>query len=347
MSLELILAGIMLVSLTFYALLGGADFGAGAWVLLARGPRGAAQEQLIARAIAPIWEANHVWLILVVTILFTAFPPAFATITTRLHIPLTFMLIGIVLRGAAFAFRSSAIEAEGGGGYREGRRWERLFAVASLLTPILLGVTIGAIASGSLRTEDTGFLDLFVWDWLAPFPIAVGFFALALFAFLAAVYLTVEAKDPHLQEDFRRRALASAGVVAILAVIVFVLSKRGAPGIPRDLSQSWWGWSLLLLAVIMALGAVFGLWRRRFVLARFLAAGEVVAILWGWALAQFPFLVEPTITIYNAAASPQTLRLLLVAIIAGVLLLFPSLYYLYRVFKRHALLPPSTSKADS
>jgi len=344
MSLELILAGIMLVSLTFYALLGGADFGAGAWALLARGPRGPAQEQLIARAIAPIWEANHVWLILVVTILFTAFPPAFATITTRLHMPLTLMLIGIVLRGAAFAFQISATEADGGG-YREGRRWERLFAVASLLTPILLGVTIGAIASGGIKEEDTGFLDRFVWDWLAPFPIAVGFFALALFAFLAAVYLTVEAKDPHLQEDFRRRALASAALVAILAVIVFVLSKRGAPGIPRDLSQSWWGWSLLPLAVILALGAVFGLWHRRFVLARLLAAGEVVAILWGWALTQFPFLVEPTITIYNAAASPQTLRLLLVAIIAGAVLLFPSLYYLFRVFKRHALLPPSTSKA--
>ena len=139
MSLEVMTTGIILASLTFYVLLGGADYGAGVWKLLARGSHGAAQRRLIEEAIGPIWEANHVWLILVITVLFTAFPAAFAVITTRLHIPLTLMLIGIVLRGAGFAFRGHDVPKHVMRPY-----WERTFAIASVITPVLLGVTIGA-----------------------------------------------------------------------------------------------------------------------------------------------------------------------------------------------------------
>lgn len=325
--LELILAGSIVVSLIFYALTGGADFGTGVWYWLAAGPRREAQRELIAKAIAPIWEANHVWLILVITVLFTAFPKAFALIGTRLHIPLTLMLIGIVLRGSAFAFRQNDVKAS-----RTHPFWDRIFAVSSVLTSVLLGITLGAIASG-LGTHDGSFTALFIRPWLAPFPLTVGLFALAVFAFLAAVYLTLETADPDLQEDFRRRALGSAVAVWILAILVLALSQTGAPEIRAGLAHQPWGWGVLFGAAILGLGAVYFLGIRRFSWARFCAAGQVTFILMGWALAQYPYLVEPDLTIWNAAAPPLTLRLLLVALLLGALLLFPSLYYLYRVFK--------------
>src|SRR5258708_26175 len=143
-SLELLLGGVMLVSLTFYVLLAGADYGGGVWDLLASGPRAKGQRELVAKAIAPIWEANHVWLILVVVILFTAFPPAYALISTSLHVALLLLLFGIVLRGSALIFRTNDTQAKW--------QWGRIFAMASLGTPILLGVVVGAISSGSIRT---------------------------------------------------------------------------------------------------------------------------------------------------------------------------------------------------
>ena len=331
MSLEILMAGIILVSLTFYVLLAGADYGAGVWALLARGSRAPRQRKLIDEAIGPIWEANHVWLILVVTVMFTAFPAAFAAITTRLHIPLTLLLIGVVLRGAGFAFHKYGI--------RQGEmrpHWAGIFAVASVITPVLLGTTIGSIASGALGGNERSFLAAFVWPWFAPFPLAVGLLTLVLFAFLAAVYLTREATDKQLQEDFRRRALLSSVMVGVLACAVFGLAAH-APQIRHELFRSVWGWSLILVTTVFASAAIFALWRRYFALARLCAAGEAVLILWGWAFAQFPFLVVPNITISNAAASPFTLRLLLVAILAGGAVLFPSLYYLFRVFKGRTL----------
>ena len=325
---EVLLAGAMLVALTFYALMGGADYGGGVWDLLASGSRAHEQRELIAEAIGPIWEANHVWLILVIVVLFTGFPPAFAAIATALHIPLALMLIGIVLRGSAFTFRKYDRRAD-----RVQRRWGSVFAVASLITPILLGVTVGAITSGRMTVAYGSAFERFVMPWLAPFPFAVGIFALALFAFLAAVYLTLETEDPHLREDFRRRALASAVIVGVMALVVFLLAWSGAPLVRRRLSASWWTWPLQIATGVAAIGAILALWFRRFRLARFCAAAQVSFILWGWGVAQFPYLVESDLTIYNASAPPMTLHLLFGALVAGALLLFPSFYYLFRVFK--------------
>jgi cytochrome d ubiquinol oxidase subunit II len=332
LSTEVVLAGAMMVSLTFYALLGGADFGGGVWDLVAAftkdGNRKRAQRELIAEAIGPVWEANHVWLILVIVLLFTCFPPVFSAISTALHIPLTLMLIGIVLRGSAFTFRSYGLHADDAQ-----RRWGRVFSVASVITPILLGVTVGAISSGRIQIKGGIVTAGFVRPWLAPFPFAVGLFALALFAFLAAVYLTVEARDESLREAFRRRALIAAVIVGALALAVFLLSSSGAPEIRRDLSESWWTWPLQIATAIAASGAISLLWVRKFKLARVFAAAQVALILWGWGAAMYPHLVMPQLTIQNAAAPATTLRLLVVALIAGSLLLFPSLYYLFRVFK--------------
>jgi cytochrome d ubiquinol oxidase subunit II len=329
-SLETAVAAVLFGGLTIYVLSGGADFGGGVWDLLARGPRRQAQRDLIARAIAPIWEANHVWLIFVIVLLFTGFPRAFAALSIALHVPLALLLLGIVMRGSAFVFRTYDVHPG-----RRVRHWAVLFAGASIVTPVMLGVIVGAVTSGTIRVDVptgrvlSGYLD----SWLGLYPLAVGLFALALFAFLAAVYLTLETDDPALRDDFRARALAAQGAVAGLAALSYALAAQGAPLIRFALQEAWWGRPLQGLAAALALGAAWGLLRRRFALARGLAIAEAAVILWGWGLAQYPYLVAPHLTVSNAAAPPAVLAPLLVVVGLGAAVLFPSLAYLYHVFK--------------
>jgi len=334
MSLESIMAGAILVSLTFYVLLAGADFGAGVWHLLAHGRTASAQRALIDRAIGPIWEANHVWLILSVTVLFTAFPRAFAEIGTSLHIPLTLLLIGIVLRGSAFAFRTHDVERAAQRDDRSQAFWQKMFAVSSMLTPIVLGIVIGAIASGTIDGSRGDFYDRFIAPWFAPFPLAIGILTLVLFAFLAAVYLVVETRSEELREDFRRRAIITSMIGAGWGLIALGLSNRGAPMIWHALTGTAWGWLVVLSSAVLAAATLFALWTRQYRMGRVMAAGQAILMLWGWGLAQFPYLLPPAVTVHNAAASAMTLRWMLVALVLGALLLFPSLYYLMRVFRR-------------
>lgn len=327
-----LVAGAIAASLNIYALTAGADFGGGIWDLLASGDRRDRQRALIAEAIAPIWEANHVWLILVVVLLFTAFPPAFARLMTVLHIPLSLMLLGIVLRGSAFTFRSYDSRRDS-----VQRRWGRIFAIASTATPLLLGTILGAVATGAVGqqrpTIESSFASVYVAPWLSPFPISVGALALVLFAFLAAVYLTVEAADDALREDFRARALCSALAAAAIAVIVLVLARSEAPLVWQALMVGNAAMALRIAATVVALAAMFALWRRAYRPARIAAALEVSLITWGWALGQFPYLVPPDMTVQSAAAPTSTLKLLLIALIAGLAVLIPSLRYLFKVFK--------------
>jgi len=332
MSLELILAGIILIALTFYVLFAGADYGAGVWSLLASGPRALAQREAIAKAIGPIWEANHVWLILVVTILFTAFPKAFALISMQLHIPLSLMLIGIVLRGSAFAFRTNDVVPRTVNEAGAQKFWERIFAVSSVFTPMMLGTTIGAVASGGLTGQGGTFIEVFVRPWATPFCFTVGLLALILFAFLAAVYLLLEAEEKALREDFRQRALSAGGVAVLVAGAVFLLSNSAAPHLRDHLSHTTWGAMTIGLAGLSALAALASLWRRRYRIAFVCTVSEVIFIVWGWGVAQYPYLVIPSVAITDSAPL-QTLQLVLAAVLLGALLLFPSLYYLYRVFK--------------
>lgn len=321
---------VMLVSLMLYALGGGADFGGGVWDLFASGPRAKQQRELIARAIGPIWEANHVWLILVIVLLFVAFPPAFAAISIALHVPLAAMLIGIVLRGTAFVFRSHDVQSDD-----VQRRWSGMFAVGSIIAPVMLGICVGAIASGTIRVDlQTGRVETnFISQWLAPFPFAIGAWTLALFAYLAAVYLTNEAEDAELAGDFRRRALVAGFAVAAMALISFILSASGAPLIRAGLGRAWWSIPFHVWTGVVSIAALTAVWLRRYRYARPLAMLQIVLILCGWGLAQFPYLVEPDLTLANAAAPENVLRLLLGALALGTLLLFPSLWYLFRVFK--------------
>jgi len=320
-SLPLLLAGAVLVALNAYVLLGGADFGGGVWDLFAAGPRARGQRELIAHAIGPIWEANHVWLILAIVLLFVCFPVAFARLSVVLNIPLTLALFGIVLRGAAFAFRSY-------GGDRDAvqLRWGRVFAVASLTTPLLLGTAFGALASGAVGSWSNdpprAFAAAYIAPWLTPFGVGVGLLTLACFAYLAAVYLTLEADDRQLSEDFRSRALL-AGVV--------VLVVGGPP-----MMSATPGSLVIGVATVAAAVAWWALWTRRYRLARVAAAGQVSCVIWGWALRQFPYVLPPSLTIEAAAAPAPTLQLVLAALALGVVVLVPSLAYLFNVFKGEA-----------
>jgi cytochrome d ubiquinol oxidase subunit II len=324
-----ILAAVLALSLNAYVLFGGADFGGGVWDLLASGPRRERQRAVIARAIGPIWEANHVWLILAIVLTFTCFAPVYARLGTILHIPLTLMLVGIVLRGSAFTFRTYDTRGDAAQ-----RHWGQVFASASLITPVLLGISIGAVASGRVRPVDTGgFVQQFVQPWLTPFALSVGLLALALFAFLAAVFLTMETHDPELCEDFRRRALGAGVAVFFASALVLLLSHNAAPLVRTGLMASSWALPLHLATGVSAVGVLAALWLRRFRLARVAAGLQVSLIFWGWALAQYPLLVPPDLTIANSAAPASTLRLVLIALGVGGAVLFPSLWYLFQVFK--------------
>jgi cytochrome d ubiquinol oxidase subunit II len=325
---ELIVAGFMFMALIFYAVTGDADYGGGMWDLLATGPRADEQRKAIEKAIGPIWEADHVWLILIIVILFTGFPPAFATMMTALNIPFTLMLIGIVLRGSAFVFRKYDVKSE-----ETHRRWSVLFGAASFFTPFIQGLTLGALSTGQIHIVDGRVVSGFFAGWLTPFAFACGLFALVLFAFLAATYLTADpSTERHVQDDFRLRALWSGAVLLPIALIVFLTSKDGAPRMYHGLTQ-WWAPVLVGTTIVFALAAFISLWLRRFALARIAAIAEVTLILGGWSVAQFPNLITPGITIFNSAAPEITLRLLTYALVAGAIVLFPSLFFLFRVFK--------------
>ena len=325
--LELAVAACIGASLVVYVLMAGADFGGGLWDLVASGPRAERQRHAIAAAIGPIWEANHVWLILVVVLLFTGFPSGFAVMMTALNIPLTVMLLGIVARGAAFVFREYDADAD------RVQRWSRVFGAASVCTPLVQGLTIGALATGRIRVADGRVTSGFLAGWLTPFALSCGVFALALFAFLAATYLTVDTRrEPDLQDDFRRRAIGAGLFLAPVALAVLVAGRHGAPELFRGVTR-WWAPWLLALTSVCAVVALAALWARRFALARAAAAGQVALIVTGWCLAQFPHLVVPDVTVANARAPDATLRMLLIALACGGVVLLPSLALLFRLFK--------------
>ncbi|MFT3838880.1 MAG: cytochrome d ubiquinol oxidase subunit II [Myxococcaceae bacterium] len=319
-----VIAAVMLVALVLYAVLGGADFGGGVWDLAAFGPRAKQQRETIEHSIAPVWEANHVWLILIVVLLFTAFPLAWATASILLHIPLTAMLIGVVLRGSAFVFRKYDLP-----GPAE-RTWGRVFAAGSVIAPFFLGVCLAAISSGHLTNRDIGesYAQRYVWPWLGAFPVLVGSFVLVLFAFVAAVYLTVEADTQQLQDDFRRRALGSGVVAAVLAIAAALAGpKVRLPELP-----------LLIGAALAAAGfTTHALLTRAYRRARVSTVALVAVFIGGWAFGMYPNLINPGFDLHTSAAPEATLKLLVWALAAGVLVLAPSLYALFKVFKRQSL----------
>jgi cytochrome bd ubiquinol oxidase subunit II len=309
-----------------YALTGGADYGGGIWHLFARGPRANEQKRLVEHAIAPIWEANHVWIIFVIVLLFTAFPKAFSVVSTALHVPIAFALVGIVLRGSAFVFHAYDVRRARSGA------WATVFGISSLLVPLALGDVLGALSTGEIRWDGARVTSGFASGWPSAFAVATGFFTIALFALLAAVYLGAEAEGP-LAKDFRRRALAMEVTAGVTAFVVFVLARRGAPTLYEHLSSSTWTLPIQIATAAAALSTVALVHRSRFRTARFTVAIQVTLVVVGWGLAMDGAIVMPDVTVDNAGAVPEVLRALFIALGAGALLLAPALFYLFRVFK--------------
>jgi cytochrome bd ubiquinol oxidase subunit II len=326
---EAVLLGIVWIGLTLYVLLGGADFGGGVWDLVASGARADDQRRLIAAAIGPVWEANHVWLIFVLTGLLSAFPSVFADLSIALYLPFSLALVGIVLRGSAFAFRSHG-EPES----TWQRSWTRVFGIASLVTPFVLGAAAASIASGRIRVVDGEVRADLVGSWTGLLSLFAGLFAVAICAYLAATYLTVEAvqrNEVELERDFRSRALVTGLVAGALAATGLVLVRAEAPVVWEGMLDAG-----LVFAVVSALGGIASLvavWLRRYRIARAGAVVAVSSVLFGWGVSQWPYLIVPDVTVTDAAAPDATLRVVAIGFAIGAIVLAPSLYLLFRIFK--------------
>lgn len=317
-----ILAGLALIA---YAIFGGADFGGGIWDLLAKGPRAEEQRSAIADAMGPVWEANHVWLIFVIVIVFSCFPRAFEVLSIALFVPFHLALVGIILRGTAFVFRSYSKSTTV-------EHWGILFRIGSVITPPLLGMSLGAVSAGNLRIgSDGGIVVQGTPPWLSPIALLMGALALALCAYLAAVFLANETEGA-LRDDFRRRALQAGTVVVALSVLGFPLMRSGARHLYDGLFGGR-GTPVLVAGVLAALASGLLLLLRRHREARAAAVLQIACLVAGWGLAQYPYLIYPDLTLADAAAPASTLRFILWSVPAGMLLLGPSLWFLFAVFK--------------
>jgi cytochrome d ubiquinol oxidase subunit II len=318
--------GLVVLGLSAYAVLGGADFGGGFWDLTAGGDRrGGAVRGMVQRSMSPVWEANHVWLIFVLVIVWTAFPVAFGSMFSTLLIPLFLAALGIIFRGAAFALRGQAATI------REARVLGAIFAFSSVLIPFFLGAALGGVASGRVpvgnMAGDT------ITSWLNPTSVAVGVIAVCTGAYVAAVYMAGDAKRAgllELVEAFRARALGAGVVTGIAALAGLVVVRSDA----RSLFDGLTSGDGLIAVVVSALAGLttIGLvWTRRFGPARLSAAAAVAAVTVGWALAQHPYFLPDELTLDEAAASDATLLSLVIAVGAGFVILVPSLWYLYQL----------------
>jgi cytochrome d ubiquinol oxidase subunit II len=319
-------AALVLLALTAYVVLGGADFGAGFWDLTAGGAeRGAPVRAMIKRAMAPVWEANHVWLIFVLVVMWTAFPEAFGSITSTLAIPLFAAALGIVLRGGAFALKGEAATIA------EARALGATFALASLVVPFFLGAAVGAIAAGEVPVGNARGDE---WSsWTGALSIVVGALAIVTGAHLAAVFLGADSRRagrPELVRAFRTRALGSGVAAGALAIAGLVVVRSEAPDLYDGLTSGV-GLACVLASGLAGVVTLALEWRERFEAARYTAAAAVGAIVAGWAAAQEPYLLPPELTVRAAAAPDATLVALLVATAVGMAVLIPALAWLFRL----------------
>ena len=321
-------AVVLWVGVTFYTVFGGADFGAGFWSLTAgRGERSRRARELIDWAIGPVWEANHVWLIFVLVVLWTGFSEAFSSIFSTLFIPLSLAALGIVLRGSGFAFQRTARTQ------RARDIAERLFGLSSLLTPFFMGTVVGAIASGRVpvgnATGDS------VTSWLNGVSILIGLLFVATCTYIAAVFLVSDARRAQaadLERYFRTRALGAALVAGALAVAGILVLKGEAEYVYDRLTNE--GLPLVILSGVCGLAALALLARRAPRGARPLAVGAVVAVVWGWGVAQYPYLLPETLTIDQAAAPDATLTGVLIVFGVALLLVIPAIALLFSLAQR-------------
>jgi cytochrome d ubiquinol oxidase subunit II len=320
------LLAILIVALAAYAVLGGADFGAGFWDLTAGGAeRGARLRGLVHRSMGPVWEANHVWLIVVLVVLWTCFPHAFGPLMETLYVPLFLAAVGIIFRGAAYALRGEAASIS------EARVLGGVFALSSVMTPFFLGCVVGAVASGQVPAE--GDPNAPFSSWTGATALWIGALAVVTGAYLAAVFLaadSVRVQAPDLTTAFRRRALGSALVAGAMAIGGLFLIREDA----RDLYDGLTSEGGLVMVIVSAAFGVLTLWllwTNRFEIARYTSGLAVGAILAGWAFAQRPDFLPGELSLQDAAAGDATLIATLVALVLALLVIVPAIAVLFRL----------------
>jgi cytochrome bd ubiquinol oxidase subunit II len=325
-------AAVLLLAVIAYAVFGGADFGAGFWDLTAGGPeRGEHPRDTIEHSIGPVWEANHVWLIFIFVILWTSFPEAYASITLTLFVPLTIAALGIVLRGASFAFRKAVVSLR----YR--RAFGAAFAASSVLVPYCMGAIAGGIASG--RVPSGGQAGDPVASWINPSSIHGGVLAVAAVAYLAAVYLVWDARrldDTAMIEYFRRRAVIAAAVVGVIGVVGTFVLRADASYLFQGLTSR--GLPLVILSVLCGVSALVLLVRNAHRGARLVAVIAVASAIVAWGVAQWPYLLPETLTFSAAAAPTGTLTAVLAVVVLAAAIVVPGFVLLY-VLHQKGLLP--------
>ena len=329
MSLAVAVAAALFVGVLAYALFGGADFGSGFYDLTAGGSaRGAELRTLVDHSIGPVWEANHVWLIYVLVMWWTGFPESFAAAMSTLILPMLLALGGIVLRGASFAFRKYAATLG------QARLYGAVFAGSSLITPFFFGTVAGAIASGRVPASGTG--DRF-GSWINPTSLFGGVIAVGTCAFLAGCFLcadAVRAGHPALAEQLRVRTLGVGVVTGVVVFVALVPLQRDAPVLAEGLQTR--AAPLIVLSAIGGLATLVLLVRRRFAIARFTALAAVAAVVSGWGVGQYPWLLVDAVTIDDAAGADATLQGLLVVVALAAVLVLPALVYLLRLTQTEA-----------
>jgi cytochrome bd ubiquinol oxidase subunit II len=319
-------AVVLWIGATMYAVFGGADFGAGLWALLTgRDPR---PRELIDWAIGPVWEANHVWLIFVLVVLWTGFSSAFEAVFSTLFIPLSLAALGIVLRGAGFAFHTTARRARGRAVS------ERLFGLSSVLTPFFMGTVVGAIAGSRVPVGNAA--GDAVTSWFNPLSLVIGALFVATSAYLAAVFLVSDARRagaPDLERYFSARALIAAVVSGVVAAAGLVLLHSDAKFVFDGLTGD--GLPLVILSLLCGIAVLVLLRRGARRGARPLAVGAVAALIWGWGVAQNPYLLPQKLTIADAAAPSATLTSVLIVFGIAVVLVLPSIGLLFTLVQRN------------
>ena len=327
-----VVAAVLVVGLSAYAVLGGADFGAGFWDLTAGGAeRGSRIRGMVKRSMSPVWEANHVWLIFVLVVMWTGFPGAFGPVMSTLYVPLFIAMVGIIFRGAAFALRGEAATVG------EARALGGTFALASLIVPFCFGTIVGAVASGAVSVPADS-SDPF-GGWTDSTALYTGVLAVACGAYLSAVFLAADAVRaglPDLIEAFRRRALGAAATAGLLAAGGLVVLHENEPALYDGLTSG--GGIVFLAGSAIAGAATLGLlWTARFGPARFSSAIAVGAVIAGLAVAMRPDFLPGELTLADAAATDTTLTALLIAFAVAALVLGPALSLLYRLTLRGTL----------
>jgi len=315
------------LGMTLYLLLGGADFGGGMWDLLASGATRERQRTLVAEAIGPVWEVNHVWLIFVLAGLLAAFPAAVSAIGVGLYLPILLAGLGIVFRGSGFAFAHT-----GPGSWQ--RVWGRVFGIASLVTPFFLGAAAAAAGTGRIRVHDGVVRAGAISAWTSPLSIVVGLLLVAMCSYLAATYLIVEAhgrRETELEEAFRRRAIVTAMVAGALAAVGLVVAHADAPLLWHGMLRR--GWVAAGISGVAGVGSIAALAARHYGAARLAAAVAVAAVVAGFGASLWPSLIVPDVTVAGAAAPVATLRAVFFGYVVGGAVLVPAFVVLFRVFK--------------